>query len=117
MKFKIDENIPVDAAQLLSEAGHNVHTVYEEALNGEADEIVAKKVRREKRILLTCDLDFADIRRYPPEEYSGIVVFRLKKQDKKSILSALHGVLPIFEIEEIRGRLWIVEDEKIRIRE
>jgi hypothetical protein len=30
MRFKLDENLPVDAAVPLTEAGHDVHTVYQE---------------------------------------------------------------------------------------
>ena len=34
MKFKIDENLPVEAAELLRDAGHDAHTVGEESLTG-----------------------------------------------------------------------------------
>ena len=117
MKFKIDENLPTDVAQYLIEEGHDAHTVYDEDLGGAKDEHIARKVKREKRILVTGDLDFSDIRTYPPAFYYGIIVLRLSKQDKKSILSAVQSFLPVLEQEPIEARLWIVEDQKIRIRE
>jgi hypothetical protein len=37
MRFKIDENLPIDAAELLAAAGHDAHTVLQEGLGGNPD--------------------------------------------------------------------------------
>lgn len=71
MRCKIDENVPIDAAQLLRASGHECDTVYDEALNGARDETVVERCRVEQRALLTLDLNFADIRAYPPGQYHG----------------------------------------------
>ena len=42
MRFKLDENLPVDAAVLLNEAGHDVHTVYQEGLCGNPDSKISE---------------------------------------------------------------------------
>ena len=42
--------------------------------------------RIKSRVLLTLDLDFANIRAYPPERYPGIIVLRLKTQDKATVI-------------------------------
>jgi hypothetical protein len=55
---------------------------FDENLVGCDDEGIAARVRREIRVLLTLDLDFANIRAYPPDQYSGVIVPRLKSQDK-----------------------------------
>lgn len=34
MRFKLDENLPPDAADLLREAGHDVRTVHDQGLRG-----------------------------------------------------------------------------------
>ena len=41
--------------------------------------------RTEGRILITLDLDFSDIRAYPPGTYPGIWVLRPPKQTFKAI--------------------------------
>ncbi len=81
MKFKVDENLPIEAASIFREQEFEADTVSDEALSGADDESVANRVRTENRILITLDLDFSNIRAYPPEEYAGIIVLRLKKQD------------------------------------
>ena len=35
---------------------------------------------------MTPDVDFGDIRAYPPDEYAGIIVLRMTQQDKTRIL-------------------------------
>ena len=39
MKFKIDENLPIEVAQLLNQAGYDAMTVYEQNLGGEIEVI------------------------------------------------------------------------------
>lgn len=76
LRFKCDENVLRDAATLLRVNGHDVHTVQEEQLAGEADPTIAAVCHREGRLLITLDLDFADVRQYPPGEWPGIIVIR-----------------------------------------
>lgn len=45
-------------------------------LGGAPDRAIAAHARATQAALLTRDLDFADVRNYPPEQYNGIVVFR-----------------------------------------
>ena len=67
----------------------------------------------EERVLVTQDLDFADIRTYPPAE----VVFRLSTAARDAILQVGPILLERLEESSPRGQLWIVEDSRIRIRE
>jgi predicted nuclease of predicted toxin-antitoxin system len=69
MKFKTDENLPNEAAVLLCAAGHDAVTVGEQRLSGSVDTTIGSVCQREGRVLVTFDLDFADIRTYPPDRY------------------------------------------------
>jgi len=116
MRAKIDENMPVDAVAVLREAGWETSTVYDEALAGADDDRVAAACRLDDRVLVTLDLDFADIRMYPPEEHAGIIVLRPVDPDRDRVLALLRKVIPFFALEAVRLRLWIVEPDRIRIR-
>jgi len=116
MKFKLDENLPAEAATLLANAGHDVATVLAERLGGHADPELAAACTTEGRALITLDTDFGNIRRYPPLEYSGLVVLRLARQDTRNVLSILTRLLEKFDREPLPGRLWIVEQHRMRIR-
>ncbi len=77
---------------------------------------MADAARREDRILVTLDLDFSNIRAYPPEAHSGIVVLRPRRQDKRTVLAALRRAIPVFSRQSPAGQLWIVEIDRIRHR-
>lgn len=117
MRFKIDENLPIDVAELLRHEGHNAITVVDQDLGGEADSHIVRVCQQEERALITLDTDFADIRAYPPKQFPGLVVLRLRWQDKPHILEVLGRLTPVFSSEVLEGRLWIVEEERIRIRD
>lgn len=117
MKFKTDENLPEEVAELLRGANHDVSTILEQSMGGEPDPDVALVCRREQRALVTFDLGFADIRTYPPDEYHGLIVLRLKRQDKAHVIDVFEQLLPMLETEPLYKRLWIVEEERIRIRD
>ena len=116
MRFKIDENLHPDAATVLSEGGHEVSTVRAQGLRGALDDELAAVCKREDRVLVTLDLDFADIRGYPPHESPGILVLRLRKQDKASVLAVLRRLLPVLERTPPHGALWVVDEAGIRVR-
>ena len=116
MKFKVDENLPIEVGAILTEAGHDAETVADEALFGAPDPRLAKVACDEKRALVSLDLDFADIRVYPPHDYPGIIVLRLRRQDRPHVLEVCRRFLTVLSEEPLVGRLWIVDEDRIRIR-
>jgi predicted nuclease of predicted toxin-antitoxin system len=116
LKFKIDENVPGEVAEMLRSAGHDAVSVLDQNLGGWADPGVAAVCRSEARIVVTLDLGFADNRTYPPQQYAGLIVIRLKRQDKPAILQAFGRVMRVLPLEPIEGALWIVEKDRVRIR-
>jgi len=117
VRFKTDENLPVEAALIFRDHGFEAETVWHESLSGADDEAIANGLRAENRILVTLDLDFSNIRAYPPDEYSGIVVLRLKTQDKPTVLNYIRRVLTAIEKRSPVGELWIVQHDRIRFRQ
>ena len=116
MRFKVDENLPIEVAQILENAGHDAATVNDEAVGGASDPDIAALVRRESRALVTLDVGFADIRSYPPEEYPGLVAFRLARQGKEHLLHVCNRVSKLLPPDTLAGCLWIVEESRIRVR-
>jgi predicted nuclease of predicted toxin-antitoxin system len=117
VRFKLDENLPRDAEALLRAAGHDVQTVLGERLGGKPDTEVLDACRTESRVLVTFDLDFSDIRLYPPATHSGIWVLRPQKQGIDDTVALLKAALVALESESARARLWIIEPGNVRIRE
>lgn len=117
MRFKIDEHLPVEIAELLDQHQHDAVTVADESMSGAVDPDVAHVCQKEARALITLDLDFSDIRAYPPEEYQGIIVFRPGLQSITTLVRLTARIIPFLDQEPLIGHLWIVEDHQVRIRE
>jgi predicted nuclease of predicted toxin-antitoxin system len=116
VKFKIDENLPVELADILQEAGYDAMTVNHQKLSGEKDPIILNICQQEGRVLVTLDLDFADIRTYPPKQFLGIIVLRVIRQDKPYLISVFQKAIRLLSQEAVIHRLWIIEENRIRIR-
>ena len=116
MRCKIDEHLPLEIKDLLVHHQHDSVTVAEQGMSGCIDRDLAQVCQKEDRALLTLDLDFSDIRTYPPEDYHGIVVFRPAIQNI-TLVRLTTRLLTLFEREPLEGHLWIVEDHRVRIRE
>jgi predicted nuclease of predicted toxin-antitoxin system len=117
VRFKLDENLPKDAGALLLAAGHDVETVLDERLRGNPDAKILDACQVENRVLITFDLDFSDIRLYPPSSHKGIWILRPHTQSVDNTLALLKGALELIKSEVLQARLWIVEPDQVRIRE
>jgi predicted nuclease of predicted toxin-antitoxin system len=115
MRFKIDENLPDALVGVLAEQGHDVCTARDQALNGRPDIDLAAACRAEDRAIVTLDLDFSDITAFPPENYAGIIVLRVRSQSKPHIVSIFWALLPLLLTEPLKGHLWIVEENRVRV--
>lgn len=63
------------------------------------------------------DLDFADIVNFPPSQTQGIIVLRIARQDKTTVLSTFCNIIQVLDIEPLEHKLWIVEESRYRVRE
>lgn len=93
-----------------------MHTARNENLGGRPDEQILALCREGKRVLITLDLDFSDIRLYPTGTHEGIWVLRPESQSIDRILALLEGALTLLETEPHMGRLWVVEHGRVRIK-
>ena len=116
MRFKVNENLPVEVADLLREAGHDAATVVEQGRGGAVDPDLASLIRAEGRTLVTLDVGFSNIRAFRPSDYPGLVVLRLRSQDKDAVIASVQRFLPKLKREQLEGRLWVVQEDRLRIR-
>ncbi len=74
MQFKIDENLPVEIAELVTNTGYEAKTVNEQQLQGIKDPVLIDVCKHENRVLVTLDTNFSDIRAYP-QKSSQVLLF------------------------------------------
>jgi predicted nuclease of predicted toxin-antitoxin system len=118
MKFKLDENFGSRTHHLFQAYGHDAQTVRMQGLQGSSDAHLFEVCRVEQRCLVTLDLDFADVLRFPPSLTNGIVVIRLPRNPSLALLERLvRQFLQTLAHMSIERRLWIVEPSRIRVHE
>ncbi len=118
MKFKLDENFGTRTQRLFTASGHDVQTVLDESLGGASDQELFQVCQSEARCLVTFDLDFANVLRFPPANSAGIVIIRMPKNPTLATLESLvKQFLFALEVTPIAGKLWIVEMGRIRIHQ
>ncbi len=118
MKFKLDENFGARTAALFAQLGHDVHTVRQEDLEGAADREIYNICCAEQRCLVTLDLDFSDVVRFPPQHAGGIVVIRVPRNPSFILLEKLvRDFLAMSQHHRVEQRLWIVEVGRIRLHQ
>ena len=116
MKFKLDENLPLEIADAFRDAGHEIDSVHDEGLTGVSDEKILAAIQFEGQILLTMDKGIADVRRFPPSEYPGIVLFRPSTSGRGEVLRFVQEALNVLLSTRMSGRLVIVSPSGIRTR-
>ncbi len=87
MRFKVDENLPVELADEFRALGHEADTVQDEGLSGSSDTEVVAQARACKRIIVTLDKGIADRIRFPGETHTGVVLFRPGSVGRKAVLA------------------------------
>jgi predicted nuclease of predicted toxin-antitoxin system len=117
VRVKLDENLPRDVRERLEALGWDVHDVHEEQLAGALDAAIQVACETEDRVLITLDMDFADVRRYDPGKSPGVIVLRPHNQSIRSVLVCLEAAVRVLSVRPVRASLWIVEPERLRIRD
>ena len=116
LRFLIDEDVPRSTTRVLRDAGFDVMNVHEAGLQGKSDDLVFNFAQSENRLLITCDMGFSNILKFPPLENHGILVVRVPDSEpidvfNREVLNALHEVG-----ENLLRHLAIVEIGKVRLR-
>jgi len=115
LKLLVDENISPLTVKFLREKGFNVLSI-EESYKGISDEEIADIANRERRIIVTFDLDFGEIFFL---KGISVIVLRMKIKKPATVNLFLEGCFDKLEKEHINpyGKLIVISEGKIRIRE
>ena len=116
MRIKLDENLPLGLREVLGATGHEIHSVFDEGLAGQPDEILWKACQTEQRFLITQDLAFSDVRKYPPGSHAGIMVVRLADDSRENLIRSVAQAWQRPEASSFAGALVVVTEIKVRIR-
>ena len=113
---KLDENLGETHAQLLRRANHSADRVTEQGLSGAADPAVWQKAVEEERFFITLDLDFADVRRFPPGTHPGLLLIRPRNNSRDAVTEILERVIHENPLDTLKGGFVVADRNHTRIR-
>lgn len=110
-RFCADENFPVLAVRILQRYGARVITAKEAGFNGRSDEDHAAYALKHGYVLLTCDRDYLDDRRFPLIQCPVIVVLNFGSGSAGEMLRAFRCLRNIFRVPQFYDK-WAKLDAK-----
>lgn len=113
---KLDENLGRVHVGFLKQAVYSADRVHDEGLSGESDDIVWQRACAEKRFFITLDLDFSDVRRFPPGTHPGILLLRPRNRSRQAVLEVLSRVVYEQSLDTLKGCLAVADETHTRIR-
>ena len=117
MKFLLDANMPRSALTALRAFGHSADHVRDVGLGDATDDRIALAAVEAAATLVSRDLDFADVRRFPPGDSQGILVLRLPDDTlADEIAAVMTRFLSTTMVARLPGHLVILERDRVRFR-
>jgi predicted nuclease of predicted toxin-antitoxin system len=108
--------VSVTVVRELRAAGHDATHLEELGLRTLPDLDIFRMAREQNRIVLTFDLDFADIAAATNASFPSVVVFRLRFGRSARVMERLSAVLSSAAAALERGALVVADETRIRIR-
>jgi len=116
VKIKLDESISRHLKPHLQREGRDVFTAADEGLLGKSDVEVGAAAKSEGVILFTLDLEFADLRKFPPGTHPGIMLFRPQSMGPLATNRFTLNFVKETDLASLSGCTAVVDPTRIRIR-
>ncbi len=117
MRFLVDANMPRSTRVLLASLGHSGEHASDIGLAHAPDARIAAHACANGAAIITRDVDFADIRNYPPHQFNGIIILRMPDDaGAKTIVNLLERFLKTELAARLPGHLVILEADRVRFR-
>jgi predicted nuclease of predicted toxin-antitoxin system len=116
MRLLVDACIDVRVAEWLKSLGHDPLHLRDEGLQRLPDVAVFDKAIAESRVILTADLDFAQIAAFSRGREVGVILMRLRDTRADHVIDRLAAVLPACQRALARPAVVTVEESRYRVR-
>lgn len=116
-KFVIDEDVSRSTGKVLIDCGYEVKDIRDYGLRGAEDEEVYRFAQNNQAVVVTSDVDFGNILRFPIGSHFGIIIARFPNEvsTKEINRQLIKGIKALTE-DDFKGNLVIIEPGRVRIR-
>ncbi len=116
MRFLADMGISPKTVAFLCDLGHDAVHLHSRGLDRLPDSAILELARAESRVLLTHDLDFAELMAAGKEVLPSVIVFRLRSMRPERVNQHLQSVLSQYQEQLEQGAIVSVTEGQARVR-
>lgn len=120
LRLFADQCVPYSIIEILQNEGHEVLLLKDYIRKDSLDSLVISKALELEAILISLNGDFTDIVTYPPRNYGGIITLQVRNHPEviPQIIGRLKKYLSTHNnMIHYKGKLFLVEVDRIRVRE
>ena len=117
LSFLADENISPETAEHLESMGYSCRSLCRDGPRRLSDQEIVALAKREKRIIITQDLDFGQIYYFAEKGRIGVIVLRLRCQTVEMVNNVLERFLRLnpLPVEKMYNSLVILTETTYRV--
>ena len=116
MRFLADMCVDVRIVRWLQEQEHDATHLRDEGLHRMPNGEIFKKAINEDRVIITFDLDFAEIAALTEGKKASVILFRLRNTRTPHVIERLSTVLEDSSEALEKGAVVVVEESRHRVR-
>jgi predicted nuclease of predicted toxin-antitoxin system len=116
LKFLLDENLSSLFIEKIKQKYPGSVGIFDIGYDGKDDIEIYDFLKHHEYILITFDLDFSDIRKFPPEFVEGIIVLRFKNKKIQDLISTTLSYLEELKKRDFEHSLVIFQNSGFRIK-
>jgi len=116
MRFLADMCVDVRIVAWLRQQGYDATHLREEGLHRMPNGEIFEKAVNENRIVITFDLDFAEIVALTAGKKASVILFRLKNTRAPNVIARLSKVIHDSAKALKKGAIVVVEESRHRVR-
>ena len=116
MRFLADMCVDVRIVRWLQEQEHDATHLRDEGLHRMPNGEIFKKAINEDRVVITFDLDFAEIAALTEGKKASVILFRLRNTRAPHVIERLSTVLEDSSEALEKGAVVVVEESRHRVR-
>lgn len=116
MRFLLDMGISPKVIGMLEALGHEGVRCSEAGLSKAADAEILAYAQTHGMILISTDLDFADLAMVCKQPCAGMILLRLDNPSSEVMCIRIQVALGALEEEEVSGSIVVIQRNKVRTR-
>jgi len=115
-RFKVDEKLPDDIAELLNGRGYDALTEADQGWKGLTDDPLWRRIQREDRWIVTAEKEFGDVRRYRPGTHAGVLLLRSVEEGLDEYPRLATAAVDHVDFDDAAGAIVVATDRGVRVR-